>query len=604
MNNKNITKVIILALVASISYCANLEPQEVETAGSTIVPVSVGGATEVPVDPNHLSISLANDSLGQALVGSPFSLTLQSDLRQGGNTIAGCENPNLCRTYTCPTLTMGLSADLATGVITANGSTLVVGSYSFECRVTYTPDPTVYAERTLSFEVTEKYSEVKHDCGNLLVDPEVNENSHSNDTNLFTFSANHSKLDAAQTADIVQIGGLKDNQICDGDDNKWNLNIGTTREAYWDDGGAGAIDRDPYRFVVNHTGNYTFDVQYVNKDHPDRQALLYEKRFDPKITLYNSYYVQFYQEDKNGDFNGESFSYTLAPGTYYVVVSDLDLNNSGNADQGVYTISIKEVFPDDPILNIDTSVLTNATARVAFSQTIAFSGLTSPSFNLYSGTLPAGLTLNSTTGEISGTPTLFSYGLYTYSVEMRNIDNPFEVEYKNFSSLVFANHSCGTTTTDPEYTTENTRINESVAILLTHNNTDRGASPTNCALTANRWHLNEGVIRNASLTDNSTDDKDFYQIEIHTSGTYKFDVNDVSDSPWYTFFADPHSDYQLALVTSLEKEIKKVDAAGNGGNESLTISLVRGTYYIKVWPNWPNAVYDKSSYYSITYNKQ
>ncbi|MBU6245622.1 MAG: putative Ig domain-containing protein [Actinomycetales bacterium] len=66
--------------------------------------------------------------------------------------------------------------------------------------------------------------------------------------------------------------------------------------------------------------------------------------------------------------------------------------------------------------SVSTSSLPNATVGSSYSQTLAASGGTSPYSNwqVSSGTLPSGLTLSSSTGVISGTPT--TAGTSTFSV--------------------------------------------------------------------------------------------------------------------------------------------------------------------------------------------
>jgi len=57
-------------------------------------------------------------------------------------------------------------------------------------------------------------------------------------------------------------------------------------------------------------------------------------------------------------------------------------------------------------LRVTTTTLANATVGTAYSQTLTASGATgATSWSLDAGALPAGLSLNATTGEISGTPT-------------------------------------------------------------------------------------------------------------------------------------------------------------------------------------------------------
>ena len=71
---------------------------------------------------------------------------------------------------------------------------------------------------------------------------------------------------------------------------------------------------------------------------------------------------------------------------------------------------------------ITTDSLPNATINVAYSQTLTASGGAAPyTWTIISGMLPTGLTLISSTGVISGTPT--SNGTYPFTVKATDATN-------------------------------------------------------------------------------------------------------------------------------------------------------------------------------------
>jgi hypothetical protein len=67
-------------------------------------------------------------------------------------------------------------------------------------------------------------------------------------------------------------------------------------------------------------------------------------------------------------------------------------------------------------LKITTTTLPAATIGTAYSQTIAVTGGTAPYTFAVSGSLPAGLSLNTSTGVISGTPTTAGSSTFTITV--------------------------------------------------------------------------------------------------------------------------------------------------------------------------------------------
>ena len=90
-------------------------------------------------------------------------------------------------------------------------------------------------------------------------------------------------------------------------------------------------------------------------------------------------------------------------------------DDGNNSDSNVASESLTV----NPALVITTSSLPNWTETMAYNQSIATTGGTAPlTFSLSAGTLPAGLSLNSSTGVISGTPSVGSAGSYPFTVDV------------------------------------------------------------------------------------------------------------------------------------------------------------------------------------------
>ncbi|MGB0963901.1 MAG: Ig domain-containing protein [Mycobacterium sp.] len=73
-----------------------------------------------------------------------------------------------------------------------------------------------------------------------------------------------------------------------------------------------------------------------------------------------------------------------------------------NTDDQVLSVTVNAAA----VIDITTTTLPNGTVASAYSQTIAVTNaIGSVTWSLVSGSLPAGLSLNASTGEITGTPT-------------------------------------------------------------------------------------------------------------------------------------------------------------------------------------------------------
>ena len=117
-------------------------------------------------------------------------------------------------------------------------------------------------------------------------------------------------------------------------------------------------------------------------------------------------------------------------GTYNFTIQ---VQDSGTPQQ-TYTIEYTiRIF--DP-LTITTPSLQNAIAGTAYSQTLTATGGGAPyAWSVSSGTLPSGLSLNTATGAISGTPT--TSGIYDFKLQVKDSGTPQKTATKTFSINIY-----------------------------------------------------------------------------------------------------------------------------------------------------------------------
>ncbi|MEW6182332.1 MAG: putative Ig domain-containing protein [Bacillota bacterium] len=125
--------------------------------------------------------------------------------------------------------------------------------------------------------------------------------------------------------------------------------------------------------------------------------------------------------------------------TFTIKVTDSD----GRYVERSYTISVAEK------MTVTTGTLPSATKGTSYSVTLAASGGKTPyNWKIQSGTLPAGITLTSSTGKISGTPTGNSDTTFTVRVtdkDGRYAEKSFTIEFSGSQPTI-------TTTTLPPAT--------------------------------------------------------------------------------------------------------------------------------------------------------
>jgi hypothetical protein len=114
----------------------------------------------------------------------------------------------------------------------------------------------------------------------------------------------------------------------------------------------------------------------------------------------------------------------------------LSLNAAGAVTLGGVSASATGTMPGAPV--ITTTSLPSGLVGVAYSQTVQASGGSTPrTFAVTSGALPTGLSLNASTGEISGTPTVeaaFSFTITVTDAVSATDDQAFSVSIASASA--------------------------------------------------------------------------------------------------------------------------------------------------------------------------
>ena len=195
-----------------------------------------------------------------------------------------------------------------------------------------------------------------------------------------------------------------------------------------------------------------------------------------------------YQWRRNGAAvsGATSASYTTPATTtsdsgaqFTVVVS----NSTGSVTSNSASLTVNPA-PVPP--SITTSSLPDGTVGVAYSASVSASGGTAPySWSLASGSLPTGLSLNSS-GGISGTPS--STGPFPFTIRVRDSSAPQQTATRSFTITITASGPRITTVSLPSGTVD-------LAYSATLSATG-GASPYTWSLSASR--LPDGLNLNSS----------------------------------------------------------------------------------------------------------
>ncbi len=211
----------------------------------------------------------------------------------------------------------------------------------------------------------------------------------------------------------------------------WSITAGSLPCGFTLKGSTGVITGTPMM-----TGTYTFTAQVKDASRTTRTKTFSISIYTPisiKTTSLPAGTVNMVYSQTLAAKGGKTpYSWLIASGS---LPADLTLNSATGVISGTptsavvatFTVEVKDV--NDTVsskilsitirasLSITTSSLTTGTVNKAYNQSIAATGGVTPyTWSISSGHLPLGLTLNSTTGVISGKPTTKGTSSFTVKV--------------------------------------------------------------------------------------------------------------------------------------------------------------------------------------------
>ncbi len=128
-------------------------------------------------------------------------------------------------------------------------------------------------------------------------------------------------------------------------------------------------------------------------------------------------------------FNGTTGTISGIPtgvGLSTITVQVTDSSTPAQTSSKSFTIDVTTV------ITITTGSIPDAVVGSGYATTLVASGGTTPyTWSVISGALPAGITLDPTTGEISGTPT--AAGNSTFTIKVKDLSSPFQTDTKTLT---------------------------------------------------------------------------------------------------------------------------------------------------------------------------
>ncbi len=238
----------------------------------------------------------------------------------------------------------------------------------------------------------------------------------------------------------------------------WSISVGALPAGLTLNGGTGAITGTPTGSV---TGPINFTVKVTDAEVPAGTATA-----ALSITI-TAAPLSVVTSSLPTGVDGSNYSTTLqaaggvSPYTWQVTTGSLPagLTLSGNTISGsptgvgtTFTVTVTDAetptaqtatkqltITVNPALSITTATLAAGTVGTSYSQTLAAAGGITPyAWAVTSGSLPAGLTLNASTGAITGKPTGPQVGQINFTVTVTDSENPAKTANANLSITISA----------------------------------------------------------------------------------------------------------------------------------------------------------------------
>ncbi len=388
------------------------------TATDSEIPAPLTATKQLSITINP-QLTVTTSTLAAAVVGTAYN---QSVAATGGIT-------PYTWAVTTGSLPAGLSLNASTGAITGTPTGPQVGAINFTVTATDSESPTKTASANLSITVSAPPLSVT------------------------TSSLAGGTLGTAYSATVAATGGITPYT--------WSVSVGALPAGLTLNPGTGQITGTP---TGNMTGSINFTVKVTDAEQPAGSATapLSITITAPPLSVTTSslavgVVASAYSASLQATGGVSPYSWSVTTGT---LPAGLSLNSSTGAITGSPTTAGTSNFtvtatdsetptPQtatknlsitiNPQLTVTTSSLAAAAVGTAYNQTLAATGGITPyTWTVTTGSLPAGLSLNASTGAITGTPTGPQVGAINFTVTATDSESPTKTANANLSITVSA----------------------------------------------------------------------------------------------------------------------------------------------------------------------